>query len=170
MSDELGLLRAWTARVSEALAQLPELADVQSSGDEGARRASLHIDREAAARLGVDMRTIAPVLGNSFGQRQISTRYDTLNQYRAVMELDPRHAQHPDTLERIQVIAGDGRRAPLSSIARYDYDIAPDRVRHRNQFAATRVDFALASGAERERGLDPPRTFSRPSCCVSSRF
>ncbi|MFA7488781.1 MAG: efflux RND transporter permease subunit, partial [Lysobacteraceae bacterium] len=146
MSGELDLLRSWTTRVADALTLLPELVDVQASGDEGARQVALDIDRNAAARLGVDMRTIASVLSNSFSQRQIATLYDSLNQYRVVMELDPRHTQHPDTLDQVYAIAGDGQRVPLSAFASYDYGIAPDRVQHRGQFASTRVQFALAPG------------------------
>jgi multidrug efflux pump len=154
LSDDLAALREWTPRVSERLRALPELADVESSGDEGMRQVVLDIDREAAARLGVDMRTIASVLNNSFSQRQVATLYDSLNQYRVVMELDPRHTQSPDTLERIHAIAADGRRVPLSSFASYRYGMAPDRVQHRNQFASARVSFALAPGVTLSQGVE----------------
>ena len=153
MSGELEPLREWTGRVTDALTALPELVDVESSGDEGARQVTLSIDRNAAARLGVDMLTIASVLSNSFSQRQVATLYDALNQYRVVMELDPRHTQHPDTLDRIHAIAADGRRIPLSSFASYDYGIAPDRIQHRGQFASTRVQFALAPGVTLDRAV-----------------
>ncbi|MFA5591520.1 MAG: efflux RND transporter permease subunit [Lysobacteraceae bacterium] len=154
MSGELDLLRSWTTRVADALTLLPELVDVQASGDEGARQVALDIDRNAAARLGVDMRTIASVLSNSFSQRQIATLYDSLNQYRVVMELDPRHTQHPDTLDQVYAIAGDGQRVPLSAFASYDYSIAPDRVQHRGQFASTRVQFALAPGVTLDQAVN----------------
>ena len=154
MSGDLEPLREWTRRVSDALTALPELVDVESSGDEGARQVTLSIDRNAAARLGVDMRTIASVLSNSFSQRQVATLYDSLNQYRVVMELDPRHTQHPDTLDRIHAIAADGRRVPLSAFSSYGYGIAPDRVAHRGQFASTRVDFALAPGVTLDRAVN----------------
>ncbi|MFA5684598.1 MAG: efflux RND transporter permease subunit [Lysobacteraceae bacterium] len=153
-SGDLEPLREWTPKVRDALAALPELVDVESGGDEGARQVQLEIDREAAARLGVDMRMVAQVLNNSFSQRQVATLFDALNQYRVVMELDPRHTQHPDTLERIQVIAGDGRRVPLSAFASTRYGIAPDRIQHRNQFAVTRVRFALAPGVTLGEAID----------------
>lgn len=153
MSGELEPLREWTKRVSDALTELPELVDVESSGDEGARQVTLDIDRNAAARLGVDMRTIASVLSNSFSQRQVATLYDSLNQYRVVMELDPRHTQHPDTLDRVHAIAADGRRVPLSAFSSYGFGIAPDRVSHRGQFASTRVDFALAPGVTLDQAV-----------------
>ena len=55
------------------------------------KRQVINIDRAAAQRLGVDMRTIASVLSNSFSQRQVATLYDPMNQYRVVLELDPRY-------------------------------------------------------------------------------
>ena len=146
MAGDIGPLREWTPKVQQALAALPQLVDVDSSGDEGMRQVLLDIDREAAARLGVDMRMVATVLGNSFSQRQVATLYDSLNQYRVVMELDPRYTQTPDTLEQVYAIARDGRRVPLSAFARWDYGMAPDRIQHREQFVATRIGFGLAPG------------------------
>jgi len=94
----------------------------------------------------VDMRMLATVLNNSFSQRQVATLYDSLNQYRVVMELDPRYTQSPETLEQVYAIDGEGRRVPLSAFARWDYGMAPDRIQHREQFVATRISFALAPG------------------------
>lgn len=146
LSGDIAPLREWTPRVQEALAALPQLTDVDSSGDEGMRQVVLDIDRNAAAQLGVDMRTIATVLNNSFSQRQVATLYDSLNQYRVVMELDPRYTQTPDTLEQVHAIGEDGRRVPLSAFAGWSYGMAPDRIQHREQFVATNVSFALAPG------------------------
>lgn len=146
LASDIAPLREWTPKVSDALAALPQLVDVESSGDEGMRQVQLDIDREAAARLGVDMRTVATVLNNSFSQRQVATLYDSLNQYRVVMELDPRYTQSPETLEQVHAIGAEGRRVPLSAFARWGYGMAPDRIQHRQQFLSTRISFALAPG------------------------
>lgn len=154
LSDDLEALREWTPQVTAALTALPELVDVQSRGDEGSRQVVLDIDRDAAARMGIDMRVIGSVLNNSFSQRQVATLYDSLNQYRVVMELDPRWTQTPDTLDQVYAIANDGRRVPLSSFAAYRYGVAPDRVQHQQQFASTNVNFALAPGVTLEQGVN----------------
>ncbi|QQQ03693.1 efflux RND transporter permease subunit [Lysobacter enzymogenes] len=154
MSDSVARLREWTPKVRNALARLPQLADVESSGDEGARQVVLDIDRTAAARLGVDMRTIATVLDNSFSQRQIATRYERLNQYRVVLELDPRLTRSPDTLQRVHALNAAGERVPLSAFASMRYRIAPDRINHTDQFAAATVSFALAPGASLQQASD----------------
>jgi multidrug efflux pump len=154
LSDDVRLLREWEQKVQQELAKLPELTDVENTGDEGMRQVMLDIDREAAGRLGIDMRTVSTVLNNSFSQRQVATLYDNLNQYRVVMELDPRYTQSPSTLEQVYAIGRDGQRVPLSAFTRYSYGMAPDRLQHHEQFASIRVDFSLAPGVTLEQATD----------------
>jgi multidrug efflux pump len=153
MAADLGLLRQWVPRISNAFRDLPELVDIEAPSDGGTQQVSLHIDREAARRLGVDMQMISQVLNNSFSQRQIATLYDRMNQYRVVMELEPRYTADPEVLDQVQVIGANGTRVPLSAFARYDYSLVDDRVRHRNQFAAERIGFGLAPDVSLEEGL-----------------
>lgn len=153
MAADLAPLREWAPKVGAALKALPELVDVEAQGEAGMRQVVLDIDREAAARHGVDLRTIATVLNNSFSQRQVATLYDNLNQYRVVMELDPRHTQDPTTLQQLQVLDGEGRRIPLSSIASWRYGMASDRVSHSQQFASIWIEFALAPGVGLEQAV-----------------
>ena len=99
------------------------------------------------------MQMVSQVLNSSFSQRQVATLYDRLNQYRVVMELEPQFTSDPAVLDQVQVIGADGAKVPLSAFTRYDYSIVDDRVRHRNQFAAENVGFALAMGVSLEEGL-----------------
>ncbi len=146
LSDDYALLNEWIKRVSAGMQTLPQLVDVDSVADAGTQQVVLSIDRQAAQRLGVDMRMIANVLSNSFSQRQVATLYDNLNQYRVVMELDPRYTAYATTLDQIQIITRDGQRVPLSAIAKYDYGLADDRIFHRDQFAAMDIGYDLAPG------------------------
>jgi multidrug efflux pump len=113
----------------------------------------LHIDREAAHRLGVDMRMVTSVLNNSFSQRQVSTLYDNLEPVSrdhgvgAAIHGGPGRAG-PGAGDRC-----DGSRVPLSAFTRYDYSLIDDRVNHREQFAAANVAFDLAPGVSLQEGL-----------------
>jgi multidrug efflux pump len=153
LTSEVSLLRDWTPKIARALQELPELTDVDTPNDGGTKQVMLHIDREAARRLGVDMRMITQVLNNSFSQRQITTLYDRLNQYRVIMELEPQYTQDPVVLDRVQVIAADGSRVPLSAFTRYDYSLVEDRVMHREQFVAENIGFSLAPGVSLQQAL-----------------
>jgi multidrug efflux pump len=153
LASDLALLREWAPKVATAMQDLPELTDVDTISDGGAKQVRLHIDREAARRLGVDMQMVTQVLNSSFSQRQVATLYDSLNQYRVVMELEPQYTQDPVVLDQLQVIGANGLRVPLSAFARYDYALVEDRVRHRNQFASENIGFALAPGVSLEEAL-----------------
>ncbi|MHB0820473.1 efflux RND transporter permease subunit [Stutzerimonas stutzeri] len=146
LASDLADLRTWTPLVTRALMALPELTSIDANDGEGAQQISLKIDRDEAKRLGIDMSTVTTLLNNAFSQRQISTIYESLNQYRVVMEIDPAYAQHPEVLEQINVITSDGRRVPLSAFARYERSLEEDRVSHEGQFAAENIDFDLAPG------------------------
>ena len=143
LSGDVQLLQAWQPRVLAALKALPELTAVD--GREGStQQITLQIDREKAKRLGVDMEAVAAVLNNSFAQRQISTIYEPLNQYKVVMEINPRYAQDPTVLEQVRVITSSGAQVPLSAFAYYTNSLAEDRVTHDGQFASESINFDLA--------------------------
>ena len=153
LTDDVALLRAWEPKVSRAMQELPELTDVDTPNDGGTKQVMLTIDREAARRLGVDMRMVTQVLNNSFSQRQVATLYERLNQYRVIMELEPQYTQDPVVLDQVQVIAADGTRVPLSAFTRYDYSLVEDQVRHREQFVAENIGFSLAPGVSLQEAL-----------------
>ena len=151
-SDSLQDLRRWTKPVGEAMRKLPELVDVDVPGGEETQQVTLQIDREAARRLGVRMDQVAAVLNNSFAQRQVATLYDALNQYRVVMELDPRAASEPTALQDVQVLTDNGQRVPLAAIAQWHYSLTSDRVFHDSQFAAVGIGYGLAPGVTLQQG------------------
>jgi multidrug efflux pump len=153
LSSDIALLRKWMPKVSEAMRELPELVDIDTPSEGGTAQVMLQIDREAARRLGVDMQMITQVLNSSFSQRQIATLYDRLNQYRVVMELEPQYTADPAVLDKVQVIAADGSRVPLSAFTRYDYSLIDDRLRRRSMFAADNVGFGLAPGVSLQQAL-----------------
>ncbi|MBX8606511.1 efflux RND transporter permease subunit [Pseudomonas cichorii] len=145
-SGDLHSLREWYPKVVAALKALPELTAIDAREGRGAQQVTLVVDRDAAKRLGIDMNMVTTVLNNAYSQRQVSTIYDTLNQYQVVMEVNPRYAQDPVTLQQVQVITADGQRVPLSSIAHYERSLANDRVSHEGQFASESISFDLAEG------------------------
>lgn len=144
LAGEMDLLKEWLPKVRDTLAALPELTDIDANEGEGAQQINLVVDRTTAQRLGVDMAMITSVLNNAFSQRQISTIYETLNQYSVVMEIEPKYAQYPEALDQIQVIAADGARVPLSGFARWERSLEEDRVNHQGQFAAESIGYSLA--------------------------
>ncbi|AQL37404.1 efflux RND transporter permease subunit [Pseudomonas syringae] len=150
-SADLASLRLWYPKIVAALKSIPELTAIDAREGRGAQQVTLVVDRDTAKRLGIDMNMVTAVLNNAYSQRQVSTIYDSLNQYKVVMEVNPKYAQDPVTLEQVQVITADGQRVPLSSIAHYERSLANDRVSHDGQFAAENISFDLAEGASLDK-------------------
>ncbi|EJZ58072.1 MULTISPECIES: efflux RND transporter permease subunit [Pseudomonas] len=151
-SGDLGSLREWYPKVVAALRALPELTAIDAREGRGAQQVTLIVDRDQAKRLGVDMNMVTAVLNNAYSQRQISTIYDSLNQYQVVMEVNPKYAQDPVTLNQVHVITADGARIPLSTIAHYENSLEDDRVSHEGQFASEDISFDMAEGVTVEKG------------------
>ncbi|HEX4986231.1 MAG TPA: multidrug efflux RND transporter permease subunit [Burkholderiales bacterium] len=145
-ADELHELREWEPRIRQALTQLPQLADVNTDSQDKGDKTSLTIDRDAAARLGVDTKTIDATLNDLFGQRQVSTIYTALNQYRVVMEAAPQYWQSPEALDDVYVTNADGGQVPLSAFAGYRPSFTPLAVNHQGQFVASTISFNLPVG------------------------
>ena len=143
-SDNLAELRTWGQRVRDALQTLPELTGIE---DElvSSQQITLEVDREAARQLGIEMATVTQALNNAFGQRQVSTIYNSMNQYRVVMEVAPQFAQGPEALNQVYVVTAGGR-VPLSAFSKYTRTSADDRIARNDQFASTNVSFELAPG------------------------
>jgi len=146
LSDDLAALREWEPKIRKAFSTLPELADVNSDQQDNGAEMSLIYDRETMARLGISVQEANGLLNNAFGQRQISTIYQPLNQYKVVMQVDPRYTQDISALNQMFVINSDGKPIPLSSFARWQPANAPLSVNHQGLSAASTIAFNLPSG------------------------
>ncbi|MES2888825.1 MAG: efflux RND transporter permease subunit [Pseudomonadota bacterium] len=102
-SDNIADLRQWATRLADALKGQAALTDVDTDQQENGVETFVTVDRDAAARLGVSARDVNNALYNSFGQRQVATLYDELNQYHVIMEVAPRYARSPEALNDVQV-------------------------------------------------------------------
>ena len=146
LASDLADLREWQPKVRDAFKKLPELTDIDSREGRGAQQITLAVDREQAARLGVDMAMVTALLNNAFSQRQVATIYETLNQYSVVMELGPEFVGSPEALHQLKMVTADGKQVPLSAFTRWQNTLENERVMHEGQFAVESINFALAEG------------------------
>jgi len=139
-------LYQWAPRFVEKLQTLPELKDVASDQQVAGLQASLKIDRDTAARLGIQPQAIDDTLYDAFGQRQVSTIFTQLNQYRVILEVKPEFQRNPDSLKHIYVRSGSGEQVPLSAFTTLEPTVAPLLISHQGQFPSITLSFNLAPG------------------------
>ena len=114
-ADSAPMLYTWAPRLTEALLHDPNLADVNSDQQQAGLQTELAVDRSTAARLGLTPANIDNTLYDAFGQRQVSTIYNPLNQYHVIMELAPRYWQSPQTLREIWISTAGASAAGTST-------------------------------------------------------
>ncbi len=146
-SADQSALSAWTPKLVEALRQRKELADVSSNQEDNGLAASITIDRDSAARLGISVGTVDNALYDAFGQRIVSTIFTQSNQYRVIIEADPATYHSVNSIASLYVPSAAGGQVPLSAIAKVDIEARPLLINHLGQFPAATISFNLAPGA-----------------------
>ena len=142
-ADSLSALNQITPIVQSRLQQLPIIADVNSDQHDQGLQMHVEIDHDAASRFGLTTREIDATLYSAFGQRQVSTMYLPLNQYRVIMEVAPRFWQHPSALNDIYLINQNGSKIPLNTFTQFKPASTLLTVNHQSLAPAATLSFNL---------------------------
>jgi multidrug efflux pump len=146
-SSDATALATWTPKLVAALQKLPDLSDVTSNQENNGLAAYITIDRDTAARFGISVGTVDNALYDAFGQRIVSTIFTQSNQYRVIIEADPKLQNSLKALDSIYLPSASGGQVPLSAVASVREETRPLLINHMAQFPAATVSFNLASGA-----------------------
>jgi multidrug efflux pump len=144
--EDLNDLNTWAPQLLKKMRAIPLLMQVNTDQQDKGLAANLVIDRDTASRLGVSTADVDTILYDAFGQRQVSTIYQPLNQYHVVMEVAPQFQQSPDTLENTYVHSSTGATVPLSAFTHYGPANTSLAVSHQGQWPAVTISFNLAPG------------------------
>jgi HAE1 family hydrophobic/amphiphilic exporter-1/multidrug efflux pump len=141
-------LNGWAPKVLEALKKLPQLRDVASDQQSSSSKLALVIDRDQAARFGIQPQLIDNTLYDAFGQRQVTQYFTQLASYHVVLEVSPQLLGDPDTLKKIYIKSPvNGQQVPLSTFTRFDTNHTSYlSINHQGQFPAVTLSFNLAPG------------------------
>ncbi|MBQ5497412.1 MAG: efflux RND transporter permease subunit [Acetobacter sp.] len=160
-NPQYNALKQWVPKLLKKLRAEPALTDVTSDLQAQGRVARITLNRPSGARYSITPQTVDNALYDSFGQRQISTIYTQSNQYRVIMEADPRFQTHLSSLQQLYLpgisgnsgasTSGPKRRPtsgliPLTAVTSISQETAPLLRTRFNQFPATTISFNLAPG------------------------
>ncbi|HUJ10330.1 MAG TPA: efflux RND transporter permease subunit, partial [Verrucomicrobiae bacterium] len=140
-------LSVWSDKLLAKLRTLPELTDVATDKQTGGLQLYVDVDRDTASRLNVLPQAIDDTLYDAFGQRQVSIMFTQLNQYRVILEVEPRYQLSPDALDKIYVKSTTGQMVPVSAFATLKTVTAPLAIIHSGQFPAVTLSFNLQPGS-----------------------
>ena len=167
---DLQELYHWAPVLLDRLRQLPALQDVNTDLQITSPQVMVTIDRDKASVLGVSADQIESALGAAYGSKQVSTIYTPSNQYRVILELDPRYQRDPSALSRLYVRATSGRLVPLDAVATLLPSLGPLTVTHLGQLPSVTISFnprpgvslsdAVAQVEAVQRELRPPATLN----------
>lgn len=146
-SDDLELLREWEPKIRAEMMKSPMLVDVNTDQQDKGLQMTLNINRDRAFQLGVTPRMIDAALNNYFGQRQVSTIYRPMNQYRVVLDAETPFTESPESLRRIFVTTATGKQIPFAEFATIEPTRTPLQVNHEGAFVAATISFNLPLGA-----------------------
>ncbi|MCW5797354.1 MAG: multidrug efflux RND transporter permease subunit [Nitrospira sp.] len=138
-------LNRWAPKLLESLQARPELRDVSSDQLNQGLASLVEIDRNTASRMGITPQLITDTLYDAFGQRQVSTMFTQLNQYRVILEVMPEFQKGPEALQALEV-RGTGGSVPLNVFTRVTETAVPLVISRQGQFPAVTISFNLAPG------------------------
>ncbi len=154
-------LNTWAPRFVEALSKNPELRDVSSDQQDKGLNLAVTIDRATASRLGIAPLDIDNALYDAFGQRQISTIFTQLNQYRVILTVKPEFQQGPQALQAMYLRSQGGGQVPLGTITQTTERTGPLVITREGQFPAVTISFNLAPGAALGDAVDAFETTAK---------
>ena len=148
-------LYSWSPRIFEKLRTLPELRDVATDQQNGGTTAVVTIDRDAAARFGIQPQVIDDTLYDALGQRQITQYFTQVNTYHLILEVLPDQQKDLAVLDKLYIHSSTGQAVPLSTFVKIDdKKTAPLSINHQSQFPAVTISFNLAPGAAIGQAVD----------------
>jgi hydrophobic/amphiphilic exporter-1 (mainly G- bacteria), HAE1 family len=145
-SSDIAALYPAAQRLIDSARSSRQLQDVTSDLQLGNPQASIQIDRERAASLGVTPQQIEMALYNAYGSRQVSTIYTPNNEYWVVMELLPQYQRDLSALSLLHVRASNDVLVPLSAVATVEQSVGPVAINHAGQLPSVTLSFNLRPG------------------------
>ncbi|MFI4982554.1 MAG: efflux RND transporter permease subunit, partial [Nevskiales bacterium] len=144
---DLDELYGWAPKILDKLQNLPQLRDVTTDQQMSGMTATLVIDRDAAARFGIQPQVIDDTLYDAFGQRQITQYFSQVNSYHLIEEVMPSQVSDVETLHKLYVRSSSGQAVPLSAFVKWSTrPVQPLSINHQSQFPAVTISFNLAPG------------------------
>ncbi|HEY4000348.1 MAG TPA: efflux RND transporter permease subunit [Candidatus Xenobia bacterium] len=148
------LLHQVAPQLERALEQLPQIQDVATDMAISAPQANVTVDRDKASLLGLNANAVDTALGDAYGVKQVSTIYESINEYWVILEVMPKYYSSPNLLDLLYIHSANGKLVPLSTVSKVTISSAPLLVNHLGQLPSATISFNLAPGVSLGSAMD----------------
>ena len=162
-SPEAQELYLYAPLLEEKIRSRGEFLDVNSDLQLKDPQLEIVVDREKASTLGTTAQGLSPrqiqeAFYSAYGSRQISTINTPNNQYKVIMELDPKYENDPSVLSMLYIRSNTGNNTaqsaltagnalvPLNAVASLKQGVGPMSVNHSGQLPSVTISFNLQPG------------------------
>ena len=153
-SPDTEQLYKYAGLLERGMREIPDLRGVNSDIELSNPQVTVDINRDKAHTLGLSVQAIEDALYYAYGSRQISTIYAANDQYRVLLEVEPRYQSDPTTLSLLYVRSQSGKLIPLDTVARLERTTGPLSINHSGQLPSATISFDLAPGVSLGPALD----------------
>jgi len=136
-----------TQKLAKEVEKLPGVEDVTTDVAVTTPEVDVSIDRDKAAAMNVNANTIENALYDAYGPRWVSTIYGSINEYKVLLELEPRYQRDPRALSLLYFKNTNGRLIPLDTMAKVETKTGPQTINHYGQLTSATISFNLKPGA-----------------------
>ena len=146
-SPDKAELYAAAANFEQKISQLPGVEDVTTDVAVNTPQVNVTIDRDKAGALGVNANQIENALYDAYGPRWVSTIYGSVNEYKVLLELEPKYQADPRALSLLYFKNFQGKLIPLDTLAKIETETGPQTINHFGQLPSATLSFNLQPGA-----------------------
>ncbi len=120
--EDLATLDRLTSKIQGVLGKIPGVADLSAEANKGKPQLIIKVNRDAAARYGINADEILEVVQSGIGGSAVSTLIDGTKRFEIAVRLSDEFRVSPASIASIPIRTGGGALVPFSQVASIELD------------------------------------------------
>ncbi|MGH9946094.1 MAG: efflux RND transporter permease subunit, partial [Pyrinomonadaceae bacterium] len=115
--SDLKMLQEVSRQIADVAKTVPGAVDVYPEQITGTPYIDININRQAAARYGIEVGTIQDIIEKGIGETNLSVTIEGRRRFPVRVRYAPEFRKSPEAIGQIPIVTADGKAIPLSSVA-----------------------------------------------------
>jgi len=139
-------LYATSEKLMTAMSEVPGIEDLTTDLAITSPQVRVSIDRDKAASLQVNANNVEGAFYDAFGPKWVSTIYAAINEYKVLLELEPKFQADPHSLSLLYFKSTTGQLIPLETLATITQEAGPQSINHFGMLPAVTLSYNIKPG------------------------